>query len=91
MDLRGRRALRRGRFPRPNDPTGLPRGVGCGGGAAVGSLATFTVATLVTFVVLTVVATAGGQQIQWPWLERNGHAVSAMVLLVVGVLVYAGV
>lgn len=61
-----------------------------GVGAAIGSLVTFALATLLTFVVLTVAATAGGYQIHWPWLEEHGHAVSALVLLVIGVLVYVG-
>jgi putative Mn2+ efflux pump MntP len=45
------------------------------------------VATLATFVVLTVAATVGGYQVRWPWLEDNGHVVSALVLLVIGILV----
>lgn len=59
-----------------------------GVGAAIGTLVTFTLATLATFVVLTVVATIGGYQVEWPWLENNGHVVSALVLLVIGVLVF---
>ena len=55
--------------------------------AAIGTLVTFTVATLATFVVLTVAATVGGYQVRWPWLEDNGHVVSALVLLVIGILV----
>ncbi len=55
--------------------------------AAIGTLITFTLATLCTFVVLTVAATIGGYQVEWPWLENNGHVVSALVLLVIGVLV----
>lgn len=60
-----------------------------GVGAAVGTLVTFTAATLLTFVVLTLAATIGGYRVEWPWLESNGHVVSALVLLVVGILVYA--
>ncbi len=56
--------------------------------AAIGTLITFALATVCTFVVLTVAATIGGYQVQWPWLENNGHVVSALVLLVVGVLVF---
>lgn len=62
-----------------------------GVGAAIGTLVTFALATLCTFVVLTVVATIGGYQVQWPWLDDNGHVVSALVLLLVGVLVFARV
>lgn len=58
-------------------------------GAAIGTLVTFALATLCTFVVLTVAATVGGYQVQWPWLEENGHVVSALVLLLVGLLVFA--
>ena len=58
-----------------------------GVGAAIGTLVTFTLATLCTFVGLTVAATIGGYQVEWPWLEINGHVVSALVLLVIGVLV----
>lgn len=60
-----------------------------GVGAAVGVLIAFTLATIATFVVLTVVTTIGGYQVEWPWLERNGHVASALVLLIVGVLVFA--
>lgn len=59
-----------------------------GATAAVGTLVTFTLATVSTFVALTVAAAAGGYQVDWPWLEHNGHVVSALVLLVVGVLVF---
>ena len=59
-----------------------------GVGAAIGTLVTFALATLCTFVVLTLAATIGGYQVEWPWLENNGHVVSALVLLVVGVLVF---
>ena len=59
-----------------------------GVGAAIGTLITFALATLCTFVVLTVAATIGGYQVEWPWLENNGHVVSALVLLVVGILVF---
>ncbi len=62
-----------------------------GVGAAVGTLAAFAVATLLTFVILTLAATIGGYQVDWPWLEANGHIVSALVLLVVGGLAYARV
>ena len=59
-----------------------------GAAAAVGTLVTFAIATLATFVILTVVATVGGYQVNWPWLDANGHMVSALVLLVIGVLVF---
>lgn len=62
-----------------------------GAGTAVGTLVTFTLATVATFVVLTVAATIGGYRVEWPWLEDNGHVVSALVLLVIGVLVFVRV
>lgn len=55
---------------------------------AVLVLIVFAVATLATFVVLTVAATLGGYQVEWPWLEANGHLVSALLLLAIGVLAY---
>ena len=61
-----------------------------GMGAAVGSLLAFALATVLTFVVLTVGATAAGRQVHWPWVEDNGHVISALVLLIIGALVYVG-
>lgn len=58
-------------------------------GAAIATLVAFSLSTVVTFVVLTVAATLGGYQVDWPWLERNGHLVSALVLVLVGVLIFA--
>lgn len=55
---------------------------------AVIVLVVFAIATLATFVLLTVGATIGGYQVEWPWLEANGHLVSAMLLIVIGVLAY---
>ena len=58
-----------------------------GVGPAALALVVFALATIGTFVALTLAATIGGYQVEWPWLERNGHVVSALVLLVVGILV----
>lgn len=55
---------------------------------AVIVLVVFAVATLATFVALTVGATMGGYQVEWPWLERNGHLVSALLLISIGILAY---
>ncbi len=61
-----------------------------GVGVAVASLLAFALATMLTFVGLTVLAAAGSYQVHWPWLEANGQTISALVLLVVGALVFAG-
>jgi hypothetical protein len=60
-------------------------------GAAIGSLVAFAVATVATFVVLTVVAAAGGYALRAPWLDRAAGAVTAAVLVIIGVLVATGV
>lgn len=62
-----------------------------GAGVAVASLLVFALATMLAFVGLTVLAAAGGYQVHWPWLEANGQTISALVLLAVGVLVFAGI
>lgn len=62
-----------------------------GAGTAVGSLAAFAVVTVATIVALTVSATAGGYQVRGHWLERWGNAITAVVLIVIGALVLAGV
>jgi nickel/cobalt transporter (NicO) family protein len=62
-----------------------------GGATAVGSLLAFAAATIVTIVVLTVLATAGGYQVKGHWLDRWANLVTAATLLVIGALVLAGV
>jgi hypothetical protein len=62
-----------------------------GAATAIGSLAVFAAVTISTIVTLTLVATAGGYQIGGEWLERWGNAITAGVLLVIGVLVLLGV
>ena len=61
-----------------------------GAGAVVGVLTTFSIVTLATFVILTVAATVAGYQVQGEWLEENGNTLTAIVLLVIGIAVYAG-
>jgi nickel/cobalt transporter (NicO) family protein len=61
-----------------------------GVGAVIGVLTTFSLVTLVTFVTLTVAATLAGYQVQGEWLEDNGNTLTAIVLLVIGIAVYAG-
>jgi putative Mn2+ efflux pump MntP len=58
---------------------------------AVGSLLVFAAVTIATFVVLTVVATIGGYQLGGAWLDRWGNVFTALVLIVIGTLVLAGV
>jgi hypothetical protein len=62
-----------------------------GVGTAIGSLVVFAVVTIGTMLTLTLIATAGGYQIGGEWLERWGNAITAGVLLVIGVLVLLGV
>jgi hypothetical protein len=62
-----------------------------GVGAAIGSLVAFALATIGTFVLLTVAATAGGYQLRTRWLDRSSGPVTAAVLVVIGVLVATSV
>jgi hypothetical protein len=58
---------------------------------AVGSLVVFATVTIATFVTLTVAATVGGYQLGGAWLDRWGNVFTALVLIVIGTLVLAGV
>jgi nickel/cobalt transporter (NicO) family protein len=58
---------------------------------AIGSLVIFAAVTIGTIVGLTLTATRGGYQIRGQWLERWGNALTASVLLVIGVLVLTGI
>jgi nickel/cobalt transporter (NicO) family protein len=62
-----------------------------GAGAAIGSLVAFALATIGTFVVLTVGATLGGYQLRTRWLDRSAGAITAAVLIVIGGLVASSV
>lgn len=59
-------------------------GIATAGGVLVG----FALATFATFVGLTVLATLGGYQVNWPWLEEYGNHLTAAVLLGVGLLIF---
>jgi hypothetical protein len=61
-----------------------------GTGPAIGSLVVFAAVTIGTIVTLTLVATAGGYQVGGRWLERWGNAITAGVLIVIGLLVLVG-
>ena len=62
-----------------------------GVGTAIGSLVVFAAVTIATFVLLTVIATAGGYQVRGQWLERWGNLFTAGVLIVIGGLVLVGI
>ena len=62
-----------------------------GAATAVGSVVIFGAVTIGTIVGLTLGAARGGYQIKGEWLDRWGNAVTALVLVVIGVLVLAGV
>jgi hypothetical protein len=58
---------------------------------AVGSVVIFAAVTVGTIVGLTLGATLSGYQVRGHWLERWGNACTALVLVVIGALVLAGV
>lgn len=58
---------------------------------AIGSVLIFGAVTIGTIVGLTLGAAAGGYQIKGDWLDRWGNAVTAGVLVIIGVLVLTGV
>jgi nickel/cobalt transporter (NicO) family protein len=57
---------------------------------AIGSLMIFAAVTIGTVVGLTLAATRGGYQIHGEWLERWGNVITALVLIVIGALVFTG-
>jgi FtsH-binding integral membrane protein len=62
-----------------------------GAAAAVGSLVIFAAVTIGTIVGLTLAATRGGYEIRGQWLELWGNVLTALVLVVIGALVLAGI
>jgi nickel/cobalt exporter len=62
-----------------------------GVGTAIGSVVIFALVTIGTIVGLTLVAARGGYQIHGQWLDRWGNAITALVLILIGVLVLTGV
>jgi nickel/cobalt exporter len=58
-----------------------------GTGAAIGSLIVFTIVTVVTFVALTTLAAAGSYQFTSPKLDRYANAITAIVLVAIGILI----
>lgn len=61
-----------------------------GAATAIGSLAIFAAVTIGTIVGLTLAATRTGYQIRGQWLERWGNLFTALVLIVIGALVFTG-
>jgi nickel/cobalt exporter len=57
---------------------------------AIGSVVIFAAVTIGTIVGLTLTAVTGGYQIRGEWLERWGNAITAFVLVLVGLLVLTG-
>jgi len=62
-----------------------------GAGAAIGSVLVFGAVTIGTIVGLTLFAAAGGYQVRGEWLERWGNVITAVVLVLIGLLVLTGV
>lgn len=58
-----------------------------GPAAAIGSLLVFTLITITTFVTLTTLAAAGGHQLRAPWIDRYANTITALVLILIGVLI----
>lgn len=58
---------------------------------AIGSLVIFAAVTVGTIVAFTLTAATGGYKIRGEWLERWGNAITALVLVVIGVFVLTGV
>ena len=61
-----------------------------GTGTAIGSLLAFALVTMATIVGLTLLATLGGYRVRGKWLDRWGNAITAVVLVTIGVLVLTG-
>ncbi|MGN6167468.1 MAG: hypothetical protein ACTHQQ_04770 [Solirubrobacteraceae bacterium] len=61
-----------------------------GTATAIGSVAIFAAVTIGTIVGLTLAAARGGYEIRGEWLERWGNALTALVLIGIGALVFTG-
>lgn len=53
-------------------------------------LGVFALVTIITFVGLTLIATAVGYQMHGEWLEKNANTITSLVLIVIGVIAYIG-
>jgi ABC-type nickel/cobalt efflux system permease component RcnA len=61
-----------------------------GAGAALGSLAVFTIVTVLTIVGLTVATALGARRLTAPWIDRSANLLTAGTLLFIGALVVFG-
>ena len=66
-------------------------GSALGTAAALGSLATFTVATVGTIVGLTTATALGARRATARWIDRRANLITALTLIAIGALVTAGV
>jgi nickel/cobalt transporter (NicO) family protein len=57
-------------------------------GAVLGTLLSFSLVTLGTFVVLTVAATLAGYQVKGEWLEEHGNLITTLLLIAIGIVVF---
>jgi len=62
-----------------------------GRGAVAAVLGVFAAVTMLTFVGLTVIATAAGYQVQGEWLEKHANTITSFVLIAIGVAVFIGI
>ncbi len=62
-----------------------------GPSTAIGSVIVFAAVTIGTIVSLTLLAAASGYQVKGDWLDRWGNLLTAIVLIVIGGLIFAGV
>jgi nickel/cobalt exporter len=61
-----------------------------GAGAAIGSLAVFTIVTVVTIAGLTIATALGARLLTAPWIDRSANLLTAGTLLLIGALVVFG-
>lgn len=61
-----------------------------GTGTVVAVMTLFSIVTIGTFVGLTVAATAVGYQVKGDWLEANANTITALVLIVIGLIAFIG-
>jgi nickel/cobalt exporter len=61
-----------------------------GTGAVVSVLGTFAAVTILTFLVLTVIATIAGYQVKGEWLEHNATTITSLVLIALGIVAFVG-
>lgn len=59
-------------------------------GAVGAVLGAFTLLTVATFVVLTVLAAAAGYQVRGRWLDEHANLITSVVLIVIGLVAFVG-